>query len=80
MHPDIQHCRRGLVAQTLEKYQYIFTHDLHLSHSCCSEGHLVEQSRLKCLPQNTDASFNKSVDKYLGYKRISHNFMGYKKH
>lgn len=50
MHPDIQDCSRA-VEQTLEKYQYIFTHDLHLSHSCCSEGHLAEPSSLKCLLQ-----------------------------
>lgn len=31
-----------LVAQTLEKYQYLFTYDLHLLHSCCSEGHFAE--------------------------------------
>lgn len=30
-----------LVAQTLEKYQEIFTHDLHLLDSCCDEGHLA---------------------------------------
>lgn len=49
------------MAQTLEKYQYFFTHDLHLSHSCSTEGHLAETSSLKCLLRSTEPNFIKTI-------------------
>lgn len=55
--------RGELSAQTLEKYQHIFTHDLHLSDSCCDEGHQHGHEALSVnldsLPLNLSQSFDK---------------------
>ena len=67
------------MAETLEKYQHIFTHDLHLSHSCCSEGHLAEPSSLRCLLLWAQIlTLVHLSTKHLQYKEIWHKFQAAK--
>lgn len=57
------------MAETLEKYQYLFTHDLHLSHSYCTEGHLAERPSLKCLLWRPDPTSSEPTGECIEYYR-----------